>query len=452
MFDSLSNNLSAVFAKLRGKGFLSEDDVNTAMREVRIALLEADVALPVVKDFIAKVKEQAVGEAVVKSVSPAQMVIKIVHDALKDMLGAESESLNLAATPPAVVMMIGLQGSGKTTSTGKIAHRLNTKENKKILLASLDIYRPAAQEQLATLGKQARIDTLAIVPNEKPIEITRRALKEAKLGGYDVLMLDTAGRLHIDEQLMEELAQVKKLSNPIETIFVADSLTGQDAVNTAKSFHDQIGITGVVLTRVDGDQRGGAALSIRAVTGRPIKFLGVGEKITELEPFHPDRLAGRILGMGDVVSLVEKAAEAVDMQEAEAMARKLKKGSFDFNDLASQIKNIKRMGGMGGIMNLIPGLGKIKAQAEAAGMNEGILEKQLAIISSMTKKEREKPDLMNASRKRRIALGSGTDVADVNRLLKQQKQMTMMIKKFGKMDKKALMRSGMMNMLGKSNS
>jgi len=449
MFDSLSQSLGAIFDKLKGKGFLSEDDVNAAMREVRIALLEADVALPVVKDFINIVKERAVGQEVVKSVSPAQMVIKIVQDELEKVLGSESQEINLNVNPPAVVMMVGLQGSGKTTSTAKIALNLKNKQKKKVLMASLDVYRPAAQEQLETLGKQVQIDTLPIVAGEKPEKITKRALEEAKLSGYDVLFLDTAGRLHIDDELMDELSKVKKLANPSEIMLVADSLTGQDAVNVATSFNEKLSITGIMLTRVDGDARGGAALSMKSVANCPIKFLGVGEKLSELEEFHPSRVAQRILGMGDIVSLVEKAEEEVDKEEAAKMAKKMRKGDFDFNDLSAQLKNIKKMGGMGGIMNLLPGMGKIKKQVEEAGFDESILTRQQAIISSMTEKERRFPKLLNASRKKRIAAGSGTTVQELNQLVKQFKQMHAMMKKMGKMDKKSLMRMGLGKMLPK---
>ena len=450
MFESLSDNIGAIFTKLKGKGYLSEDDVNAAMREVRIALLEADVALPVAKDFIAKVKERAVGEEVIKSVSPAQMVIKIVQDNLTEMLGSEAAELNLQAVPPVVVMMAGLQGSGKTTTTAKLALHLKDKQKKKALMASLDVYRPAAQQQLETLGSQAQVDTLPIVEGEKPEAITKRALELAKLEGYDVLFLDTAGRLHIDNELMDELQAVKKLANPTEILLIADSLTGQDAVNVAEQFNQQIGITGIVLTRIDGDARGGAALSMRAVTGCPIKFLGSGEKMHELEPFHPERIAQRILGMGDVVSLVEKAAETVDQEEAAKLEKKMRKGQFDFNDLASQLKNIKKMGGMGSLMGMLPGIGKLKDKIDGAGMDEKVIDRQVAIINSMTKKERLDPKLMNASRKRRIAAGSGMTIQDVNRLLKQFKQMQMMMKKFGKMDKKTLMRSLPPGMMPKS--
>lgn len=449
MFESLSNNLSKVFDKLRGRGFLSEEDVNLAMREVRIALLEADVALPVVKDFIAKVKEKAIGQEVVKSVSPAQMVIKLVHDHLKEMLGSEQSAINLAATPPAVIMMVGLQGSGKTTSTAKIALRLREKQKKKMLLASLDVRRPAAQEQLGILGKQLGIDTLPIIPGQTPVEITKRALEAGRLEGYDVVMLDTAGRLHIDAELMQELKEVKGLSNPIETLLVADSLTGQDAVNIASEFHQQIGVTGIVLTRIDGDGRGGAALSMRSVTGCPVKYLGTGEKLSELEEFYPERIASRILDMGDVVSLVEKAAQVVDEEEAIKLAKKVKKGEFDLEDLSSQLKSLKKMGGVSSLLGMLPGIGKLKSQMDNLPMDDSIIVRQQAIISSMTPKERRKVELLNASRKRRIAAGAGVTVQDVNRLLKQFKDMQRMMKRFGRMDKKTLMRMGMGKLMPK---
>ncbi len=441
MFENLNSNLGSIFSRLKGKGFLTEDNINEAMREVRIALLEADVSLSVVKDFISKVKERAIGEEIIKSISPAQMVIKIVQDQLEEMLGSETSKINLKAAPPAIVMMVGLQGSGKTTSCAKIALQIRKKQNKKILLASLDIYRPAAQEQLATLGKQADIDTLPIIKGEKPAKIVKRAIKTGKLEGYDVVMLDTAGRLHIDDELMGELAEISKISKPVETLLVADSLTGQDAVNVAENFHKKIGITGIVLTRIDGDARGGAALSMRAVTGCPIKYLGTGEKLSEIEEFHPDRIASRILDMGDVVSLVEKAAEVVEKEDAVKLAKKMRKGSFDFNDLNSQLNNIKKMGGVGGIMGMIPGIGKMKKQIAESGMDESILNRQQAIISSMTEAEKSNPKIMNSSRKKRIAAGSGTSIQELNRLLKQFKQMQVMMKKMGKMDKKSMMRN-----------
>lgn len=449
MFESLSSNLNKVFDKLRGRGMLNEQDVDAAMREIRIALLEADVALPVAKEFIATVKEKAIGQEVLKSISPGQMVVKIVYDHLKDILGSEQSALNLVTTPPAIVMMVGLQGSGKTTSTAKIALRLKNKQNKKTLLASLDVRRPAAQQQLATLGQQVGVATLPIIAGETPVQITRRAMEMGRLEGYDVVMLDTAGRLHIDSELMQELQEVKTLSQPIETLLVADSLTGQDAVNVAREFNGQVGVTGIVLTRIDGDGRGGAALSMRQVTGCPIKFLGVGEKPSDMEEFYPERIASRILDMGDVISLVEKAAETINEQEAIDLAKKVKKGKFDLEDLASQIKNLKKMGGISSLMGMLPGIGKLKKQISESEVDESILNKQLAIISSMTYKERKTPDILNASRRRRIAAGSGTTIQEVNQLLKRFKDMGTMMKKISKMDKKTLMRSGMGKMLQK---
>lgn len=431
MFDSLSDKLGNIFSSLRGKTRLSEEDVNTAAREIRVALLEADVALPVVKDFIESVKEKAVGQDVIKSVTPAQMVVKIVHDALVEMLGAEASDLQFGPAPSAY-LMVGLQGSGKTTSTAKIAKYLSDKGRKKVLMASLDTSRPAAQDQLKILGEQTGVATLEIIKGQTPIQITERAIKEAKLGGFDVLMLDTAGRLAIDEELMNEVAAVSKLANPIEKLLVADAMTGQDAVNVAKAFDEKVGITGIVLTRIDGDARGGAALSMRAVTGKPIKLLGVGEKWDALEPFHPDRIAGRILGMGDVVSLVERAAEAVDAEDAQRMAEKFNEGKFDFNDLLSQFRQMDKMGGVGALVKMLPGLGKMASQLEGK-MDGNVMKRQEAIILSMTKEEREKPQIMNASRRRRIAEGSGTSVQDVNKLCKQQADMQTMMKRMKKM-------------------
>ncbi len=450
MFDNLNDNLNKIFSKLKGKGFLSETDVSAAMREVRIALLEADVALPVVKDFITKVKEKAIGADIVKSVSPGQMVVKIVQDAIEEMLGADDTEINLNTTPPAVIMMVGLQGSGKTTSSAKLALRLKDKQNKKVLLASLDVYRPAAQDQLEGLGKQISVDTLPVIKSEQPVGITKRALKTGKTEGYDVVILDTAGRLHIDDKLMQELQDVKKLSNPIETMLVADSLTGQDAVNIAGQFNDKIGVTAIILTRVDGDGRGGAALSMRAVTGCPIKFMGVGEKISEFEEFHPNRVASRILGMGDIVSLVEKASENIDSQEAKNMEKKLRKGKFDLDDLAKQLKMMRKMGGVGSLMSMIPGIGKMKKQIDEAGVDDKMMKRQESIVYSMTLQERRFPKVINASRKKRIASGSGVSVQEVNRLLKQHKQMAGMMKKIGKMDKKTLMRGGLGKLMPKN--
>lgn len=430
MFENLTDKLSQAFSKITSRGVLSEKDIDEAMREIRVALLEADVSLPVVKNFIAKVKEQALGEKVVKSVQPGQMVVKIVHDELVKLLGDGDESLNFNAPAPACFLMVGLQGSGKTTTTAKIAAKL--KKNKRILLASLDVYRPAAQEQLAQLGKQISVDTLPIVVGEKPLEITKRALAEAKRGVYDLLILDTAGRLQIDEVLMQEVAEVKKLAQPVETLLVADALIGQEACNVAKEFNDKIGITGLVLTRIDGSSRAGAALSMKMISGAPVKFLGTGEKIDELEEFHADRIAGRILGQGDVVSLVEKAIENVDKAEAEKMAGKMLKGSFDLNDMLEQMRQIKKLGSIGSIIGMLPGLSKYKSQIEESGMCDNLMKKQEAIILSMTKKERLNPDLIKASRKRRIAQGAGVTVHDVNVLLKSYEQMSGMMKKMGK--------------------
>lgn len=448
MFESLSSKLTGIFGNLRKRGVLSEADIDTAMREIRIALLEADVALPVVKDFVTSLKAKAVGAQVVASVSPAQMVIKLVNDHLAELLGSEHQGINLAASPPVVMMMVGLQGSGKTTSTGKLALRLKNKHNKKVLVASLDIYRPAAQQQLEQVAKQAQIASLPIIAGEKPLQITERALKSARLEGYDVLMLDTAGRLHIDEELMDELKTVKKLANPLETLLVADSLTGQDAVNIAKTFHEQVGVTGIILTRVDGDGRGGAALSMRAVTGQPIKFIGVGEKIDEFEEFHPGRIASRILDMGDIVSLVERAAENVSTAEMEKMAGRMMEGQFDFNDLLDQLRKMNKMGGIGSMMKMLPGMGQIKDKIADARIDPKILARQEAIILSMTPKERAHPKLINASRRVRIASGCGQTVQDVNKLLKQQQQMQDMMKKLKKMGAKGMMRGGLGQLFG----
>lgn len=431
MFDALSEKLSDVFKKLSRSGVLTQSAVDEAMREIRIALLEADVALPVVKDFIAQVSEKAVGQQVIKSVKPAQMVVKIVHDELVRVLGEENASLDLAAVPPVVVMAVGLQGSGKTTTTAKLAKRL-TNEKKRVLAASLDVYRPAAREQLAQLGRQGGFDVLPIVMAEKPADITNRALKEAKKGGYDVLLLDTAGRLHIDLDMMGEVAEVRRIANPKEVLLVVDALSGQDAVNVAKEFNEKIGLTGIVLTRIDGDSRGGAALSMRAVTGCPVKFLGAGEKIDALEPFHPDRLAGRILDMGDVVSLVENAAEKMDKDEAERVAKRMMDGRFDLNDLLSQFRQMERMGDLKGMIGMLPGMAKFKSQIDAAQIDGKMFKRQEAIILSMTPKERRNPDLIKASRKRRIANGCGLSVQDVNKLLKQYEQIADMMKKFKK--------------------
>lgn len=432
MFESLSDRLASAFDKLTGRGALSESDVKTAMREVRRALLEADVSLEVARDFIEKVTEKAIGAEVLKSVKPGQQVVKIVHDELIAMLGSEAEPISLKAAAPVPIMMVGLQGSGKTTTTGKIAKRLKERENKKVLMASLDTRRPAAQEQLRVLGEQIDVETLEIIANQDPIKIAERAVDTAKRGGFDVLMLDTAGRLHIDEELMAETEAVRDITGPHETLLVADSLTGQDAVNVAKSFDDRIGITGIVLTRIDGDGRGGAALSMRGITGKPIKLIGVGEKLDALEDFHPERIAGRILDMGDVVSLVEKAAETIDARKAARIAQKIKKGRFDLEDMSEQLNQLKRLGGFGAIMGMMPGIGKMKKQLDQSQFDDAVFNRQQAIISSMTRKERQFPKLLNASRKKRIAAGSGTTVQEINKLLKMHRQMADMMKKMGK--------------------
>jgi signal recognition particle subunit SRP54 len=433
MFDSLSDRLSTVFDRLRGRGALSEADVRGAMREVRIALLEADVALPVVRDFVDKVTEQAVGQQVLKSVTPGQQVVKIVHDALVDMLGADASELHLDVTPPAIVLMVGLQGSGKTTTTAKIAKRLREKGGKKVMMASLDVARPAAQEQLRVLGEQAQVATLPIVAGQQPVEIARRALQSAKLQGYDVLLLDTAGRLHVDQALMDEMKAIADVSAPAETLLVVDALTGQDAVNVARSFSEQVPLTGVVLTRLDGDARGGAALSMRAVTGKPIKFAGVGEGLDGLEAFHPDRVAGRILGMGDVVGLVERAQETIKVEEAEALARRMAKGQFDLNDLRGQLAQMQRMGGITGLAAMLPGMKKVAGAMAQSGVDNKVLVHMDAMIGSMTPKERVRPELLNAKRKIRVAKGSGTTVQEVNKLLKMHQDMAGMMKKIRKM-------------------
>jgi signal recognition particle subunit SRP54 len=448
MFQSLSERLASVLDKLTRRGSLSEADVTEAMREVRRALLEADVALDVVKDFTDKVKAKAVGANVIKSVTPGQMVVKIVHDELVAMLGSDAAPIDLVATPPVAILMVGLQGSGKTTTTAKIAYRLTNRDKKKVLMASLDTRRPAAQEQLRVLGEQTSVATLPIVAGQQPLAIANRAMEAARLGGYDVVLLDTAGRTTIDEALMAEVAAVKTATNPHETLLVADALTGQDAVNTAKAFESRLGVTGIVLTRVDGDGRGGAALSMRAVTGRPIKLIGVGEKWDALEDFYPDRIASRILGMGDIVSLVEKAAANIDAGEAARMAAKMQKGGFDLQDLADQIKQMEKIGGVSGVMGMMPGVAKMKAQIANSGMDEKKLKRQHAIIMSMTPKERRAPKLLDAKRKRRIAAGSGAKVEDINKLLKQHRDMADLMKAMGK--NKGLMgkMAGMMGLGG----
>ncbi len=446
MFESLSSRLGEVFDRLTRRGALSEADVEAALREVRVALLEADVALPVVKDFIDAVRERAVGHEVLKSVTPGQQVVQVVHDHLVETLGGEAAEINLRATPPVPIMLVGLQGSGKTTSTAKLGRWLRERNGKKALMASLDVRRPAAQEQLAVLGRQAEVATLPVVPGEPPAAIASRAMQTARLEAYDVVLLDPAGRLHVDDELMEEAAAVGGAVSPVETLLVADAMTGQDAVNVAEAFHARIGLTGIILTRVDGDARGGAALSMRAVTGCPIKLIGVGEGLDALEPFHPDRLAGRILGMGDVVSLVEKAQETIEQEDAERLARKIQKGKFDLEDMAQQLAQMRKMGGLEGVMALMPGVAKMKKQMAQASVDEKMIKRQEAMISSMTPKERRRPEIVKASRKRRIAAGSGTSVQEVNKMLKQFQEMQRMMKKVSKLGKKGLLRQGMPGM------
>ena len=432
MFESLSDKLSGILGSLTRRGALTENDVNEALREVRRALLEADVALEVVRSFTDTVRSRAVGAEVIKSVSPGQMVVKIVHDALVEMLGKEAEGIDLNAPAPVGILMVGLQGSGKTTTTAKIARRLTDKMKRRVLMASLDTRRPAAMEQLAVLGRQVGVDTLPIVPGQTAVQIARRAMEAARLGGYDVVMLDTAGRVTVDEALMAEAAEVRAATQPHEVLLVADSLTGQDAVNTAKAFDGRLGVTGIVLTRMDGDGRGGAALSMRAVTGKPIKLVGTGEKVDALEEFHPERVANRILGMGDIVSLVEKAAETIDAEKAKRIADKMRKGTFDLEDLREQLNQMEKIGGMKGVLGMLPGIGKMRAQLESANLDDKIIRRQRAIIDSMTPQERRNPDILKASRKKRIAAGSGTKVEDVNRLLKMHRQMADVMKMMGK--------------------
>lgn len=443
MFQSLTQSLTKIFDKIKGTGALTEEQIDSAMRDIRVALLEADVALPVVREFISNVKEKAKGQEVIKSVSPAQMVIKIINDEMVNFLAPnEDESkLNLSSTPPANLLVVGLQGSGKTTASAKLALKLK-EQNKKVLLVSLDTYRPAAQDQLEVLAKDIGVESLPIIKEQKPLEITKRAMSESKLLGFDVVIYDSAGRLHIDEEMIEEVASVKKMVNPTETLLVIDSMIGQDAVTVASTFEEKLNISGVVLSRIDGDSRGGAALSVRHVTGKPIKFLSTGEKPKDFEEFDAKRITSRILDMGDVVSFVEKAASVIDQKEAEKSAARLKKGKFDLNDYISQIKTIRKLGGFGSMMSMLPGVSKFADKLGGGEDGDKMLNVQEAIVLSMTKKERRNPDLLNASRKKRVASGSGTSVQQVNMLLKQFKQISTMMKKASKMDKKSLMRSG----------
>ena len=431
MFEGLSDKLSGILDRLTRRGALTAADVDAASREVRRALLEADVALDVVRGFVDRLRERAVGVEVVKSVTPGQMIVKIVHDQLIETLGATADPIDLNAPAPVPIMMVGLQGSGKTTTTAKIARRLNEQMRRKTLMASLDTRRPAAMEQLAVLGRQVGVDTLPIVAGQSPVQIARRAIEAGRLGGYDVVMLDTAGRTTLDEAMMAEAAEVKAAARPHEVLLVADSLTGQDAVNLARAFDQRVGLTGIVLTRVDGDGRGGAALSMRAVTGKPIKLMGTGEKLDALEDFHPARIADRILGMGDIVSLVEKAAATIDTEKAMRTAERMRKGAFDLNDLREQLEQMQKMGGLGGLMGMLPGIAKMKNQIAAANLDDGLLKRQVAIILSMTPRERRNPDMLKASRKKRIAAGSGSKVEEVNKLLKMHRGMADMMKAMG---------------------
>jgi signal recognition particle subunit SRP54 len=450
VFDALSDKLNGVFDRLRGRGTLNEMDVAEALREVRLALLDADVALPVVRDFISKVRDRALGSEVLRSVSPGQQVIKIVNDVMIEQLGGEGVvPVNLAAAAPVPVLLVGLQGSGKTTTAGKLALRFRSRLRKKVLLASLDTQRPAAREQLRQLAEQAGVPSLPIIEGQTPVQIAQRAMDTGRREGFDIVLLDTAGRLSIDEELMREVQDIRAATNPAETLLVVDAMTGQDAVNTAKAFHDALTITGIVMTRMDGDARGGAALSMRAITGAPIKLIGIGEKQDALEEFHPERVAGRILGMGDIVGLVEKASETIDQEEAEKLAAKMMRGKFDLDDYAAQLRQIQKMGSLSGILGMLPGVGKIKQQLENADLDTKILKRQAAIISSMTMKERKVPDIIKASRKKRIAAGSGTTVQDVNRLLKQFEDMTAMMKRMNKLGQKGLMRNGLSALMPK---
>jgi len=447
VFDSLSEKLGGILDRLTRRGALSEADVDAALREVRRALLEADVALDVAREFTERIKQAAVGVEVVKSVTPGQMVVKIVHDQLVQTLGAQGETIDLNAAPPVAIMMVGLQGSGKTTTTAKLARRLAERQKKKTLMASLDVRRPAAMEQLAVLGRDAGIDTLPVVAGQMPPQIAKRALEAARLGGYDIVLLDTAGRTTLDDEMMNEAAEVKRVANPHEVLLVADALTGQDAVNLARAFDERVGLTGIVLTRVDGDGRGGAALSMRAVTGKPIKLIGTGEKIDALEEFDPARIAGRILGMGDIVSLVEKAAANIDAEKAMRAAEKMRKGQFDLLDLKEQLRQMQAMGGLGGLMSMMPGVAKMKNQIANAGLDENLLKRQIAIIDSMTPQERKNPDVLKASRKKRIAAGSGTTPEAINKLLKMHRGMADMMKAMGSGAKRGPM-AGIAQMMG----
>jgi len=450
MFDSLSGKMTGVFDRLRTRGALSEADVAEALREVRLAMLDSDVALPVVKTFVTRVRERAVGAEVLESISPGQAVAKIVNDALVEALGgAGAVPLNLNAAPPVPVLMVGLQGSGKTTTAGKIALRLAGRERRRVLLASLDTQRPAAQLQLAQLAERAGVPSLPIVAGQTPVQIAQRAMETGRREGFDVVILDTAGRLSIDEELMDEVRQIRAATSPAETLLVVDAMTGQDAVNTARAFNEAVGVTGIVMTRMDGDARGGAALSMRQITGAPIKLTGSGEKLDALEDFHPERVAGRILGLGDLAGLVEKASDTLEQEETERLAQKMLRGKFDLDDYAAQIRQINKMGSLSGIIDMLPGMGQLKGQLAGKDLDTSVLKRHTAIISSMTKAERRTPDIIKASRKRRIAAGSGSTVQEINRLLKQFDDMSTMMKRINKLGAKGLMRHGMQALMPK---
>ena len=432
MFENLTNKLEGILNNLKKAPSLNQAQVETGLKEIRQALLAADVALPVVKKFIEDIKPKAIGQEIIRSTSPGQMLVKIVYDQLVEVLGSKTEGINLKAVPPASILLVGLQGSGKTTTAVKLAKNLEKNLNKKILLVSLDIYRPAAQEQLKVLCEKNNLNALPIIKDQVPVDIAQRALNAANLAGTDVIIFDTAGRTQIDLSMMSEIKNIKDTVKPVETMLVADSLTGQIAVNLASEFDKAVNLTSIILTRVDGDGRGGAALSMKQTTGKPIKFLGVGEKIADLETFHPDRLANRILGMGDIVSLVEKASQDLDEEKIKLTEEKIKKGNFTFDDYLLQLRQMKKMGGMEGVLSLLPGVGKVKEQMQNANIDEKLLISNEAIILSMTKKERSNPDIISGSRRKRISLGSGTDVQTINRLLKQFKMMSKMMKKMSK--------------------
>jgi len=442
MFKNLTSKLETIFSKLKNAPSLTEEQVNSGLKEIRLALLEADVALSVVKEFIEKIKPKAIGQGIIRSTSPGQMIVKIVHDELVNFLGEENKELNFNTVPPACILLVGLQGSGKTTSAAKLAKHVEKKYNKKILLVSLDVYRPAAQEQLKVLAEANEINHLPVIKDQQPLDISKRALNAASLNGSDVIIFDTAGRTQVNLVMMNEIKQIKELVKPTETILVADSLTGQVAANVAKEFDKSVNISSIILTRIDGDGRGGAALSMKHITNKPIKYIGVGEKIDDLEIFHPDRIANLILGMGDIVSLVEKASQGLDEEKLKKTEAQFKKGLFTLDDYLSQLRQMKKMGGMDGVLSLLPGVSKIKEQMKNAAVDEKIISKNEAIILSMTKKEREDPKVINGSRKKRIAAGSGADVSTINKLLKQFKMMTDMMKKMSKGDKTNQIPSG----------